>query len=166
MLDVRKMLYSYKKLEVGLANIERSLQNLASIREYPAGVASYSDMPKASGISNTTERYAFKNINEQEETEQKRIKLEKDLEAYSESLNLIRSALQTLTPEESEVIRLRYFQGYRMTKVAICLDRSQRHITFVHSIAIQSIEQCLNGGRLDLKLNWFDKKEKPQAQVC
>lgn len=160
MLDVRKMLYSYRKLEVGLENINRSLQHLQVSKEYPAGVASYSDMPKGSGTSSTTEKFAIRNISEEQLHEMRLKQLHLDKEAYEESLHLIRSALSTLTNEESELIRLRYFQGYRMSKVAMLLQRSDRYATHVHSTAIAAVEQCLNGGRLDLKLKWFDRKEK------
>lgn len=165
MLDVRKMLYSYKKLEVGLANIERSIQHLQAVREYPAGVASYSDMPKGSGTSSSTERFALKNIQEQERTDERLESLLRDREAYEESLHLIRSALSTLSPEESEVIRLRYFEGYRMKKVAMFIDRSERLAFYIHNNAINSVHQCLNHGRLDLKLKWFDRKEKAPAVI-
>lgn len=163
MLDVRKMLYSYKKLEVGLANIERSIAHLQAVREYPSGVASYSDMPKGSGTTSTTERFAIKNITEQELADQRLENLLRDKEAYEEAIHLIRSALSTLTNEESEVIRLRYFQGYRMRKVASVLERSERLVHYVHTNALQAIGQCLNGGKLDLKLKWFEKKEKAPA---
>lgn len=159
MLDVRKMLYSFKKLEVGLQNIERSIQNLQAVREYPAGVSSYSDMPKGSGTSSTTERFALKNIQEQEQTEKRLDMLLKDKEAYEETIQLIRSGLTTLSPEELEVVTLRYFQGYRMSKVALVMGLGPRWVSFHHANAIKSIEQCLNGGKLNLKLKWFEKKE-------
>lgn len=163
MLDVRKMLYSYKKLEVGLQNIERSIAHLHTVKEFPSCVASYSDMPKGSGNTSSTERYAIKNIQEQDLTEKRLEGLTRDKEAYEESIQLIRSALSTLTTEESEVIRLRYFQGYRMRKVASVLERSERLVHYVHTNALQAIGQCLNGGKLDLKLKWFEKKEKAPA---
>lgn len=161
MLDVRKMLYSYKKLEVGLQNIERSLQHIQALKEFPSGVASYSDMPKASGISSTTERFAIKNIDEETLCDLRKEQLLKDREAYEESLQLIRSALSTLTQDENEIIRLRYFQGYRMSKVALVMGNGSRWTTYHHANAIRSIEQCMNGGNLNLKLKWFEKKEAP-----
>lgn len=158
MLDVRKMLYSYKKLEVGLQNIERSIKHLEAIKEYPSGVASYSDMPKGSSNTSTTERYALKNIQEEQLNELRIKQLLIDREAYEEAIQLIRSALSTLNQDESEVIRLCYFQGMKIKKIAVMLDRSERIVFYIHSNAIKSIEQCLNGGKLDLKLKWFIKK--------
>lgn len=159
MLDIKKLLYSYKKLEVGLENINRSLQHLQVNKEYPSGVASYSDMPKGSGISNTTERFAIRNITEQEQTDQKKAQLLADREAYEETIQVIRTALQTLSEQEAQLIRLRYFQGHKMSRVAMILECSDRQATFLHYQSLQAINQCLNGGNLDLKLKWFYKKE-------
>lgn len=161
MLDIKKLLYSYKKLEVGLENINRSLQQLQVIKEYPAGVASYSDMPKGSGTSNSTERFAIRNIQEEFDQEEKRKHLLADKEAYEEAIQIIRTALQTLTQQEAQLIRLRYFQGYRMSKVAMMLECSDRQATYLHYTSLQAINQCLNNGNLDLKLKWFIKKESP-----
>ena len=160
MLDIKKMLYSYRKLEVGLENINRSLQQLQVIKEYPAGVASYSDMPKGSGTSNSTERFAIRNIQEEVEHDEKKKHLLADKEAYEEVIQIIRTAMQTLTQQEAQLIRLRYFQGYRMSKVALMMECSDRQATYLHNQSLQAFSQCLNGGNLDLKLKWFYKKEK------
>lgn len=158
MLDIKKLLYSYKKLEVGLENINRSLNHLHVVKEYPSGVASYSDMPKGSGTVSTTERLAIRNVQEEVETEEKRKKLLSDKEAYEETIQIIRTALQTLSEQEAQLIRLRYFQGHKMSRVAMILECSDRQATFLHYQSLQAIHQCLNNGNLDLKLKWFNKK--------
>lgn len=161
MLDVRKMLYSYKKLEVGLQNIERSIKHLEVIREYPSGVASYSDMPKGSGTTSTTERYAIKNINEQEQTDKRLESLMKDKEAYEEAIQLIRSALSTLTAEQFEYVQFRYFQGMRQVTVSHIMRQTCRTLSRIDQQVIEAINACWNKGNLEIKMKAFQKKQAP-----
>jgi hypothetical protein len=162
MIDVKRLLYKYRKLEVKLGNIQNSIDRLNN--RYPSGTQRISDEPMARGglISSQTERFALYNVFE---IEVKREDLRQDLRHCEEAVNLVRNALNTLNQRQRDLIDFRYFQDREPAIVANMLNVSMNQFWKLHKIAYEGVEECLNNGKMEISDNYFipqkDKKKEP-----
>lgn len=145
-IDVKKLLYSFKKLQVSLANIQESIKREQSKREYPSCVAGYSDDIRGIGglPSSQTERYALFNVELDDNVQY----LKWDQEEHEYVVGLIESAFKTLPLRQQQLIRLAYFDGVEADRVAWDMGISLSRFYHYQSLALNGIDQCLNGGKI------------------
>lgn len=146
-IDVKRLLYSYPKLQVSLQNIRDSIKREQSNKQYPSCTPRYSDDIQGKGglVSSQTERFALLNV-ELDETIQY---LLWDQEEHEYVLGLIESALGTLNDKQQQLIRLHYFKAREHVNVAMEMNNARMTQYYHwHKTAIDGIEQCLNSGRV------------------
>jgi hypothetical protein len=145
-IDVKKLLYKYQKLQVGLANIRESINRINRQKQYPSCTPAYNDDIKARGglpISQT-ERFALFNVEVDDRTQL----LEWDAEEHIYALTLIRTAMETLSARQQELIKLSYFEEKEPQTVANTMNISLSRYYHLHGIAMSGIEQCFNNGNI------------------
>lgn len=143
MIDVKKLLYKFRKNEVKMVNLQNSIGKLQN--QYPSCVQRISDDIRGSGglPNSQTERFALLNVMEKEE---KRDKLTQDLRNCEEAVNLVRNAMNTLNQRQQDLIRFRYFEDREPQAVANMLNVTINQFWKLHKIAYEGIEECLNNG--------------------
>lgn len=159
-VDIKRLLYSFKKLQVSLSNIQESIRREQSKRLYPSCTAGYSDDIQGKGglVSSQTERYAIFNL----ELGDKLERLQHNMSEHEYVISLIRTAVETLSERERELVRLTYFEGKTPTSTQIDMHLSQSHFYHILSTAMKGIEQCLNDGELYINHLIPMKKGKTQ----
>lgn len=159
-IDIKRLLYSYHKLQAGLVNIQESIRREQSKRLYPSCTAGYSDDIQGKGgiPSSQTERYAIFNV----ELDDKLERLTQNMSEYQYVITLIRTAVETLSEREQELVKTMYYEGREPSTAHEKMHVSLSHFYHIHSTAMNGIERCLNGG--DLYINHLIpmKKEKKQ----
>lgn len=160
-IDIKKLLYDYRKNEVKLSNIQTSLTKTNF--EYPSCVPRYStDIQGKGGLPNSqTERLALFNVME---IGDKREKLKTDAKHVEEALALVRNAVGTLNQKQRDLIDLRYFQDREAVAVARLIEVSVDYYWKLHKIAYEGIEKCLNGGEIECGNNPFIPEKKENAR--
>jgi DNA-directed RNA polymerase specialized sigma24 family protein len=160
MIDIKRLLYDYRKNEVKLSNIQASLNK--TVNEYPSCTPGYNDDIKGRGglPMSQTERFALYNVME---IGDKREKLLRDAENVKEALTLVRNAIGTLNQKQRDLIDLRYFQDRQPAAVAPLIEVSVDHYWKLHKIAYEGIEKCLNGGEIECGNNPFIPKKKEKS---
>lgn len=160
MIDVKRLLYSFHKLQAGMINIQESIIREQSRRLYPSCTAAYSDEIQGKGglVNSQTERYALFNI----ELDDKLERLKQNLSEYQYVVSLIKRTVETLSLREQELVRRTYFEGGEPKKIHSEMHISMSHYYHLHSTAMNGIEQCLNGGDLHMNSLIPEKKEKKQ----
>jgi len=145
-IDVKKLLYKYPKLKVALTNIRESQIRNTKQTQRPKMTAGYNDDIQAKGglPSSTTERMALFNA----ELFDQNYWLELDAEEYVYVIQLITTALETLSERQRELIKLAYFDEKEPLFVALAMNISLSRFYHLHKIAIDGIEQCLNSGNI------------------
>jgi hypothetical protein len=144
MIDVKKLLYKYHKLQVGLANIRESMSRLN--KQYPGCTPGYNDDIKGRGglPMSQTERFGIFNLEVHERTQM----LEWDAEEHLYAISLVRTALETLSAREQELIKLSYFESREPVSVANNMNISLSRYYHLHLTAMSGIEQCFNEGNI------------------
>lgn len=145
-IDVKKLLYSYHKLQVGLANIKESIRRSHQSKQYPSCTPAYNDDIKAQGglpISQT-ERFALFNVDIDHST----MWLKWDAEEHEYAISLIRTAVETLSERQQQLIKLAYFEEREPIQIAQMMNIGLSRYYHLHGIAMNGIEQCLNGGNI------------------
>lgn len=160
-IDIKRLLYDYRKNEVKLINIQTSLSRTTF--EYPSCTPGYNDDIKGRGglPQSQTERFALYNVMEIGE---KREKLMRDAKHVEEALTLVRNAVNTLNQKQRDLIDLRYFQDRQPAAVAPLINVSLDHYWKLHKIAYEGVEKCLNGGEIECGHNPFIPKKKEKQQ--
>lgn len=145
-IDIKRLLYSYKKLKVSLTNIKSSIEREQSNRQYPSCTPGYNDDIKGRGglPMSQTERFALLNV-ELDNTIQI---LKWDQEEHEYVVGLIESALGTLSSKQQQLIRLHYFEDREHVNVALDMGAKMTQYYHWHKLSIDGIEQCLNGGHI------------------
>jgi DNA-directed RNA polymerase specialized sigma24 family protein len=160
-IDIKKLLYDYRKNEVKLSNIQASLSR--TTYEYPSCTPAYNDdiKPRGGLPQSQTERFALHNVME---VGDKRDKLMRDAKHVEEALTLVRNAIATLNQKQRDLIDLRYFQDRQPAAVAPLIEVSVDHYWKLHKIAYEGIEKCLNGGEIEVGNNPFIPKKKKKDE--
>lgn len=160
-IDIKKLLYDYRKNEVKLSNIQASLTKTNF--EYPSCTPRYStDIQGKGGLPNSqTERLALFNVME---IGDKREKLLSNQRYAEEAISLVRNAVGTLNQIQRDLIDFRYFQDRPPEIVANMLSMSVHNFWRLHKIAYEGIEKCLNGGEIEVGNNPFIAKKKENAK--
>jgi DNA-directed RNA polymerase specialized sigma24 family protein len=160
-IDIKRLLYDYRKNEVKLINIQTSLSRTTF--EYPSCTPAYNNDRKAQGglPQSQTERFALYNVME---IGDKREKLQRDAKNVEEALNLVRNAVATLNQKQRDLIDLRYFQDRQPAAVAPLIDVTVDHYWKLHKIAYEGISKCLNGGEIECGNNPFIPRKKENNQ--
>jgi DNA-directed RNA polymerase specialized sigma24 family protein len=143
-IDVKKLLYNYPKFKVALMNIRESQSRLN--KQYPSCTPGYNDDRKGQGgfpISQT-ERFAILNV----ETSDQHYQLELDSEEYVYAIQLITTALETLSERQRELVKQSYFEEREPVIVANNMHIGMSRYYHLHKIAMDGIEQCLNSGNI------------------
>jgi hypothetical protein len=145
-IDVKKLLYKYPKLKVALANIRESQSRLTKQTQMPKCTAGYGENMQGKGglPSSTTERMALFNV----ELHDQHYQLEIDSEEYVYAIQLITSALETLSDRQVQLIKYSYFDEREPIIVSDLMHISLSRFYHLHKIAIDGIEQCLNSGNI------------------
>lgn len=148
-IDIKRLLYSYHKLQVGLANVKESIMREQSRRLYPSCTAGYSDDIQGKGglPSSQTERYAIFNVDLDDKVE----RLTQRMNEYEYAITLIKTSLESLSDREQELIRLTYFEGIEPNVAHLRMHISLSRYYHVHKTAIDGISICLNVG--DVHIN-------------
>lgn len=156
-VDIKRLLYDYRKNEVKLSNILSSLSKVTY--EYPSCTPRYStDIQGKGGLpSSQTERLALYNVME---VADKRDKLLIDKKYAEEAINLVRDAVATLNQQQRDLIDLRYFQDRNPDVTAEKMNMSTHNFWKLHKIAYEGIEKCLNGGDIETGNNPFISHKK------
>jgi predicted DNA-binding protein (UPF0251 family) len=146
-IDIKRLLYSYQKLQVGLTNIKESIMREQSRRLYPSCTAGYSDDIRGKGglPSSQTERYALINVDHKVE------RLTQRMNEYEYAITLIKTSLESLSAREQELIRLMYFEGVEPNVAHLRMHISLSRYYHIHKTAIDGISICLNVG--DVHMN-------------
>jgi DNA-directed RNA polymerase specialized sigma24 family protein len=145
-IDVKKLLYNYPKLKVALMNIRESQNRLNKQIQRPKCTAGYNDDVQGKGglPSSTTERMALFNV----ELYDQHYWLDLDAEEYVYAIQLVTTALETLSERQRELIKLSYFEEREPIIVSDKLHIGLSRFYHLHKIAIDGIEQCLNSGNI------------------
>ncbi|KRE33283.1 hypothetical protein [Paenibacillus sp. Soil724D2] len=145
-IDIKKLLYSYHKLQVGLANIKESIRREQLKRQYPSCTPAYNDDIKGRGglAVSQTERFALLNVELDDNTRF----MQWDAEEHEYVIRLIESALATLNEKQQQLIKLAYFEGREPIQAHGMMNISLSHYYHVHTTALNGIVQCLNGGNV------------------
>lgn len=146
MIDVKKLLYKYQKLQVGLANIRESINRINRQKQYPSCTPAYNDDIKGRGglpISQT-ERFALFNVDIDHNTQW----LKWDAEEHEYAISLIRTAVETLSERQQQLIKLAYFEDREPVQIAQIMNISLSRYYHLHGIAMSGIEQCFNNGNI------------------
>lgn len=145
-IDIKRLLYSYHKLQVGLTNIKESIMREQNKRLYPSCTATYSDDIQGRGglPSSQTERYALFNVDLDDKVE----RLVNSMNQYEYAVTLIRTALETLSEREQELIRVTYFEGHEPNTAHVKMHISLSHYYHLHKTAMDGIAICLNVGHV------------------
>lgn len=161
-IDVKRLLYSFKKLQVSLSNINDSIKREQSKRQYPSCTPRYSDDIQGKGglVSSQTERFALFNVELDMNTQQ----LIWDAEEHEYVIKLIESALLSLSERERQLIKLAYFEGREPIQAHPMMNISLSHYYHIHSTAINGINQCLNGGNVFMNRFIPTKKGKKREK--
>lgn len=143
-IDVKKLLYKYPKLKVALMNIRESQSRLN--KHYPSCTPGYNDDIKGRGglPMSQTERFAILNV----ETADQHYWLDLDAEEYVYVIQLITTALETLSERQRELIKQSYFEEREPGIVASNMHIGMSRYYHLHKIAIDGIDQCLNSGNI------------------
>lgn len=143
-IDVKKLLYKYPKLKVALANIRESQSRLN--KHYPSCTPGYNDDIKGRGglPMSQTERFAILNV----ETSDQHYQLDLDSEEYVYAISLITTAMETLSERQRELIKQSYFEERDPVMVALSMHIGMSRFYHLHKLAIDGIDQCLNGGNI------------------
>jgi hypothetical protein len=145
-IDVKRFLYSYPKLQVGLTNIRESINRINRQKQYPSCTPAYNNDIKGRGglpISQT-ERFAILNVEVDDRTQL----LEWDAEEHNYALTLIRTAMETLSERQRQLVKLTYFEEREPQAIATDMHISLSRYYHLHGIAISGIEQCFNNGNI------------------
>lgn len=145
-IDIKRLLYSYHKLQVSLSNIKESIKREQSKRQYPSCTPRYSDDIQGKGglVSSQTERFALFNVELDDNTQY----LVWDAEEHEYVIRLIESAFKTLSERQQQLIRMAYFEEKEPKFIADEMHISLSRYYHYHSVALNGIEQCLNGGKI------------------
>lgn len=159
-IDIKRLLYSYHKLQAGLVNIQESIMREQARRLYPSCTAAYSDDIQGKGglVNSQTERYALFNV----ELDDKLERLTNKKNEYEYVVSLITRTVSTLSEREQDLIKRTYFEGGEPKQVFPKMHISLSHYYHIHSTAMNGIEQCLNGGDLHMNSLIPEKKERKQ----
>lgn len=159
-IDVKKLLYSFKKLQVSLQNIKESIRREQQKRLYPSCTAAYSDDIQGKGglVNSQTERYAIFNVDVNDRLEV----LMSNMREHEYVVSLISTAVGTLSEREHKLISLTYFDGKTPAKVQDDMHISQSHFYHILGTAMNGIERCLNDGNLYINHLIPVKKGKTQ----
>jgi hypothetical protein len=157
-IDVKKLLYKYPKLEVGLSNVRKSMILTLNQKQYPSCTPRYStDIQGKGGLPmSQTERMAILNAEMSDDYQ----RLTWDEEEHVYALQLILTALQTLNDIQREVVRRTYFEDTKPVKVSQDMHISHSYYYHLHGLAITGIEDCLNGGNIFVNRLIPTKKNK------
>ena len=157
-IDVKRLLYSYQKLKVSLINIRDSQVRLTKQTQMPKCTAAYSgDIQGKGGLpSSTTERMALFNVDLYDQNYQ----LELDSEEYVYAIQLVTTALETLSERQAQLIKYSYFDEREPIIVSDLMHISLSRFYHLHKLAIDGIEQCLNSGNIFLNRLIPIKKNK------
>lgn len=145
-IDVKKLLYKYPKLKVALTNIRESQVRNTKQTQRPKMTAGYNDDIQGKGglPSSTTERMALFNT----ELFDQNYWLELDAEEYVYVIQLVTTALETLSERQRELIKLAYFEEREPVIISGLLHVSLSRYYHLHKLAIDGVEQCLNSGNI------------------
>lgn len=145
-VDIKRLLYSYMKLQVSLQNIRDSIKREQSKREYPSCTPGYStDIRGKGGLpTSQTERFALFNVELDDNTQT----MQWDAEEHEYVIKLIESALQTLPVRQQQLVRLSYFEGKDSDYVAYEMNVSMSRYYHLNKLAMDGVESCLNGGKI------------------
>lgn len=162
MIDFRKLLFAYPGLVVGMQNIQKSIERLKKTeKQYPSGVASYSDMPNAKHIQSMTERFAIRNVEMEIERDNRIKKLEEDLENYKEAVELVESIMKTLNDEVRTYTKLRYFQCRSVEEIAEIMHVQTPKCHAYRARLFKAMYLGTNNGLIDLALDFrFDQHSR------
>lgn len=161
-IDIKRLLYSYHKLQVGLANIQESIRREQRKREYPSCTPMYSDDIKGKGglPNSQTERFALFNVEIDDKTQY----LQWDAEEHEYVIRLIESAFKTLSERQQHLIRLAYFEEREPKYIADTMHISLSRYYHLHLNAMSGIEQCLNGGNIFMNRLIPTKKQQKSSK--
>jgi DNA-directed RNA polymerase specialized sigma24 family protein len=162
MIDIKRLLYKYRKNEVKLSNIQSSLTKF--IPEYPSCTPAYNDdiKPRGGLPQSQTERFALHNVMKDNDRRERLI----DNQRYAEeAISLVRNAVGTLNQIQRDLIDFRYFQDRTPEIVATMLNMSVHNFWKLHKIAYEGIEECLNFGEIECGNNPFIPQKKEKAKI-
>lgn len=132
-------------------------------RLYPSCTAGYSDDIQGKGglVSSQTERFALFNIDLDDKVET----LKRSMEQYEYAVTLVRTALETLSDREQELIRVAYFEGLEPTAAHVKMHISLSHFYHLQRTALNGIEICLNVGNIHNNHLIPTKRMKKQQKI-
>lgn len=114
MTETRKILRNYNKLRADVRSLELDIEELEE-DIINRCVPQQSDRVQTSNISDTTADKAIKIAEKKEKYLEERKKLHRQIER-------IDNAMRVLTPRESDVIRMKYYDGKSWATVQLALN--------------------------------------------
>lgn len=145
-IDIKKLLYSYVKLQVSLANIKESIKREQAKRQYPSCTPAYNDDIKGRGglPVSQTERFALLNVELDDTTQY----LRWDQEEHEYVIGLVETAYKTLSERQQLLIRLTYFEDRGPVDASRQMNIGESRYYHLHRLAMDGIDQCLNGSNI------------------
>lgn len=161
-IDIKRLLYSYQKLQVSLQNIRESIKREQSKRQYPSCTPRYSDDIQGKGglVSSQTERFALFNVELDDNTQY----MQWDAEEHEYAIRLIESAFKTLSERQQQLIRMTYFEEREPKYIADTMHVSLSRFYHLHMNAMSGIEQCLNSGNIFMNRLIPTKKQQKSSR--
>jgi hypothetical protein len=137
-LEVEKLLRHYRYYKSGIVNLKKQLDYIM-----PGCVANYEIMEGSTGtfsIFSTTEKYAIDRI------ESKRaLDIYEKIKRYEIIVSSIESALDVLSEEEKQFVKLRYFDSQSIKFVAYTMNCSERSVFNIRENVLEKLCISLSG---------------------
>lgn len=136
--SIERHLRNYETYRTAIKNLKKQLDYIM-----PELTASYDVAEGSNGtfnITSQTEQYAIDRIESR-----KALELHEDIQKYQIILESIDESLNVLDDIEREFVKLRYFKGYNVTKVADELDFSEKHVFNIRKGVFDKLVIALKG---------------------
>lgn len=102
-----------------------------------------SGMPHGTGISKPTETEALMWISLKERYKSRLDKYVKRIDELESFMEKIETALIWTSPEQERILRMRYWQGWTMTKVSLTINLTERYCFQLERQALQTMGEII-----------------------
>lgn len=152
-IDIKWFLYRYHQLIEAKKNTERAIEVLVKKLNIPQHDENWFIRGTGGIPTSPQERETI----EDEENQRRIAQLYEYLGDLSIIINAIEGAHRTLNKEQTDLIRLRYFEGRDVNNVAAELQCDLRRYYRVHGQALEAMSICLRAFEFTFSVLHFDE---------
>ena len=127
LLQIPKVLAKLEGVKSQRKTILEEIATVEAIENINPQAQVISGMPHGTGISKTTENEAMRLIFLRERYQTRLLKLTEEIEEYEQWLYRIERAMCWLSPEQTKVLRMRYWVGKSMIATALELNIAESY---------------------------------------